>query len=57
MEAKKVVALEVVEIETGKVVHTVPLQHSDEHYVHRVTMGMLISMNLERFSVREKVEA
>lgn len=58
MDAKNVVALEVVEIETGRVVHTVPLrQPADERHIDRVIGGMLINMDTERFFVREKVEA
>jgi hypothetical protein len=57
MDTKKAVALEVVSLETGEVVRTIPLQHSDERYVNKVTMGLLRNMDLERYSVREKVGA
>lgn len=55
MEAKKVVALEVVEIGTGKVVETVDVHDKPERMIDRVEMGMLRNMDLDRYSVRRKV--
>jgi hypothetical protein len=52
---KKVVALEAVEIDTGKVVETVDVSGKCDNMIDRVEMGMLINMDLERFSVRRKV--
>lgn len=46
------VVLEVVELATGKVVHTVTVGPGKD--ADKVTMGMLRNMDLERFSVREQ---
>lgn len=48
--------LEVVELETNRVVHVVPLKHTDDRYVERVMMGMLRNMDTDRFCVREVLE-
>lgn len=50
------VALEVVEIATGKVVETVDVRGQSERMVDLVEMGMLRNMDLDRFSVRRKTE-
>jgi len=55
MKAKKVVALEVVEIETGKVVETVEVYDKPERMIDRVEMGMLRNMDLDRYFVRRKM--
>lgn len=52
-KTKKVVALEVVDMETGEVVTTVPLNGNNPD---RVTAGMLRNMNTDRYCVREKME-
>lgn len=54
---KKVVALEVVETKTGKVIKTVPLTNPTERYVERVMMGMLRNMNTDEYHVAEKYES
>jgi hypothetical protein len=55
METKTVVALEVVDIGTDKVVHTVDVSDQSDSMIDRVEMGMLMNMDLDRFSVRRKV--
>lgn len=54
MKTKEVVALEVVELETGKVIETVDVHGKPERMIDRVEMGMLRNMDLDRFSVRRK---
>jgi hypothetical protein len=44
-------AIEVVERNSGKVVHTVPL--ADENDAEKVMRGMLINMDVSRYFVRE----
>lgn len=47
--------LEVVELATGKVVHTVEVGPGKD--VDKVSMGLLRRMDLDRFSVREQEPA
>lgn len=44
--------IEVVELATGKVVHTVPILGATDP--EKVMMGMMINMDLDRYSVRER---
>lgn len=54
---KKTIALEVVELATGEVIHTVPLTgDKSERFIEKVMMGMLRNMDTERFAVREKLK-
>lgn len=46
-------ALEVVEIETSKVVHTVDVRGQSDRGIERIMRGMLINMDRDRFFVRE----
>lgn len=50
------ITLEVVEIETDKVVHTVDVRGQSERGVERILRGMLINMDRDRFFVREVEE-
>ena len=50
-KTKRVVALEVVSIETSKVVETIPLQPGRDP--DRVTAGLLRNMDTDRYFVRE----
>lgn len=52
-ELKRTTRLEVVEIATDKVVHTVDVSGQSERNIARVMHGMLTNMNRERFFVRE----
>lgn len=45
--------LEVVEMDTDKVVHVVPLKATDDRYVERVMSGLLRNMDTDRYFVRE----
>jgi hypothetical protein len=56
MGTKEVVALEIVEIETGKVVKTVDVSGKSARQIEMVEMGLLRHMNLEQYSVREKAD-
>lgn len=47
--------IEVVEIETGKVVEAVDVSGRSESYVERVVRGMLRNLNADRFFIREPV--
>jgi hypothetical protein len=47
-------ALEVVSLETGKVVKTIDVSGKGERQVEKVEMGLLRNMDLERYSVRRK---
>jgi len=50
------IALEVVDIETGDVAHTVDVKGKSENHVDRVERGMLMQMDVERFFVRRVEE-
>jgi hypothetical protein len=45
--------LEVVEISTNEVVHTVDVSNKSDSQIDRVMMGMMRNMDLDRFFVRE----
>lgn len=45
--------IEVVEIASGKVVHTIKLGQTSERYVERVLAGLLRNLDTERFFARE----
>lgn len=49
--------LEVVEIETGEVVHKVEVTGKSERNIERCEMGMLRNMDTERFFVRDSVDS
>jgi hypothetical protein len=50
----KVVALDVVEIASGKVVHRI--QVTSQHGVEKASMGLRRRVDLEKFSVAERRE-
>lgn len=50
------IALQVVEIATDKVVHTVDVRGQSERTIERIMRGMLINMDRDRFFVRETEE-
>ena len=52
MAEQSVTVLEVVELATGTVVHTVEVGPGKD--VTKVEMGLMRNMDLDRFSVREK---
>ena len=50
---KPTTRLEVVELTTGAVVHTVSVAGKSEPQIEKALMGMLRNMDTERFAVRE----
>lgn len=48
------VFLDVTELKTGKVVHSVEVRDASERKVEQVLRGMLINMDRERFVVGER---
>ena len=50
---KSTTALEVIELTTHTVVHTVSVAGKSEHHIEKVMLGMLRNMDTGRFTVRE----
>lgn len=48
-----VVRLDVTEIETGEVVHSIDVQGKSERAIERVLMGMLTQIDTDRYFVAE----